>query len=179
MSVIDYKIISGPGVEQLSQKINDMTNDGYSIIGRAFTRGGYIFQTVGKGTYSIGVLSNYSIVISNGISALENSVNSLLSEDVQPFGEPLLRGDALYQVMGKITPVGGNSGPDVTWDTIQGKPAVIACGANEEEARTSIDALASKTSAEISSAGGALKIPSGTSFEDALKMMVDVIDPSA
>lgn len=76
---------------------------GYSVIGNMFLRGGYLLQAVGEGTVEQGIVTDVVNVTGNGIADTEARVNDLLSADCQPIGTPVIRGDAITQRMGKIT----------------------------------------------------------------------------
>ena|SRR5699024_5552959 len=112
MPVTSYSIVRGPNPTGLAEQVGALVADGYTPVGPAVTINGQAVQAVGEGEYDIGSVSEYDVVFGVTVRDLENAVRSELTEDKQPVGAPVQRGNQLMQVMGSVTPGEGTQGPE-------------------------------------------------------------------
>lgn len=111
MAITDYIIVRGPNPAGLADQVGALVSDGYAPVGAAATINGQVVQAVGKGTYDVGSVEDYTAVFSVTINDLEDAVNAELGGDKQPVASPFQRGNQLVQIMGKVTPGQGVEGP--------------------------------------------------------------------
>uniref|UniRef100_A0AAU7YSB6 Head fiber protein n=1 Tax=Klebsiella phage KpTDp1 TaxID=3161143 RepID=A0AAU7YSB6_9CAUD len=136
MSVTTYEVLSANTISELVALVNAAT--GKTPLGEIFIRGGAPRQVVVTGEPVSGYISNdYQAVVGVDPQGLADAVMAVMTNEIQPLGAPIIRNNTMIQMMGTVTPSGGDS---VTWDNITGKPAVIAAGANAAAARTAIGA---------------------------------------
>lgn len=136
MAVTTYEVLSANTVSELVALVNAAT--GKTPLGEIFIRGGAPRQVVVTGEPVSGYISkDYQAVVGVDPQGLADAVMSVMTNDIQPLGAPIIRNNTMIQMMGTVT---ASSGGSVAWDNITGKPAVIAAGANATAARIAIGA---------------------------------------
>lgn len=143
MTVTAYDIVIATDVTTLKSEVLAAT--GQVPQGEPFVRGGFPGQALVTGTPVVGYASSaYNVIIGFDAADLKSKVNAAISATQQPIGGPVVRGDALIQVLATITEAGG-SGGDVTVTSSQitdattvGKSVLTA--ADAAAARTAIGA---------------------------------------
>ena len=142
MAVTAYDIVIATDATSLKSEVLAAT--GQVPQGEPFVRGGFPGQALVTGTPIVGYASAaYNVIIGFDTADLKSKVNAAISATQQPIGGPVVRGDALIQVLATITEAGG--GGDVTVTSAQitdattvGKSVLTA--ANAAAARTAIGA---------------------------------------
>lgn len=121
MALTTYTIITGPTASELQTKVVAAITGGAQPIGGSFNRAGVMCQAVGTGTYSTGTITgSYTVIIGDGFTDLATKVTAVISGTVQPLGAPVVRGDALIQIMGTVSGGGSYTLPAATTSTLGG-----------------------------------------------------------
>ena len=121
MALTTYTIITGPTASELQTKVVAAITGGAQPIGGTFNRAGVMCQAVGTGTYSTGTITgSYTVIIGDGFTDLATKVTAVISGTVQPLGAPVVRGDALIQIMGTVSGGGSYTLPAATTSTLGG-----------------------------------------------------------
>lgn len=104
MAITSYKLLKGATQSQLSQAVQlELSLGNRVLVYQAWSRGGYLCQGVGVGTLATGTVSSYNIIT----NANDESFAALVNNQIpyyQPIGTPVIHNNALYQVMGVVTP---------------------------------------------------------------------------
>lgn len=145
MALTSYSYIAGTSAKALTKAVSDSK---LAIVGKPVSRDIALLQFVGEGSQDVGTVSNIQYVAGGTPDELVKNVTAVLSATLQPIGEPVLRGNALYQVMGTVTASGGGSGsnytlPAATVTTLGGvkELANVAALAADSNAATIVTAL--------------------------------------
>lgn len=139
MAVTAYDIVIATDAVSLKSEVLAAT--GQVPQGEPFVRGGFPGQALVTGTPVVGYASAaYNVIIGFDAADLKSKVNAAISPTQQPIGGPVVRGDALIQVLATITEVGGDSG-DVTVTSAQITDATTV----GKSVLTATDAAAART----------------------------------
>ena len=106
MALTTYSYVSGTTAAALTSAV---TAAGVSPVGLPVERGTVLIQFVGAGSQDVGTVSGYEVISGSTPDELVTNVKAVLSDTLQPVGEPVTRGSALFQVMGKVTAESGSS----------------------------------------------------------------------
>lgn len=118
MALTSYSYIAGTSAASLTKAVSESK---LAIVGKPVARDIALLQFVGEGSQDVGTVSDIQYVSGGTPEELAKNVTAVLSATVQPIGEPVLRGSALFQVMGTVTASGGSSSiPAATVDTVGG-----------------------------------------------------------
>lgn len=120
MALTTYSYVAGTTAKALTDAV---TAAGLSPVGAPVERGTVLIQFTGEGTADVGTVSDYQVVSGATPDELVTNVKAVLSATVQPVGEPVTRGNALFQVMGNITAESSGSSytlPAATGSTLGG-----------------------------------------------------------
>lgn len=126
MALTTYSYISGVSAAGLTSAVD---KSGLAPVGKPVQRGTVLIQFLGTGTADVGTVTGYQVVAGATPDELVTNVQAVLAADVQPVGEPVARGTALFQVMGKITAESSGTSytlPAATGDSLGG----VSIGAN-------------------------------------------------
>lgn len=155
MPITSYKIIVGKNSKELQSALAEQS---LVPVGDVLTSSfqGYAVQAAGAGTVDIGTATEYQVLTAKTPSELEGLVSDKITAGFQPVGGVQKWYNAFIQAVGNVAESDGGGDP-ATWDTLVGKPAVIAAGADAAAARTAIGAGTSNlvigTSASQAKAG--------------------------
>lgn len=120
MALTTYSYVAGTTAKALTDAV---FADGVSPVGIPIERGTVLIQFVGEGVQDVGTVSDYKVISGATPDELVTNVKAVLSDTMQPVGEPVTRGNALFQVMGNITAESSGSSytlPAATGSTLGG-----------------------------------------------------------
>ena len=121
MALTTYSYVSGTTAKALTDAVFAA---GVSPVGLPIQRGTVLIQFTGEGIQDVGTVEDYKVISGATPDELVTNVKAVLSDTVQPVGEPVQRGNALFQVMGNITVESGSGSsytlPAATGSTLGG-----------------------------------------------------------
>lgn len=144
--------------------------NGYLIDGQD-ARGVWLVTGTYKVTYSHSraIIPPHDIEVTTG----HTDVAPLDLTTAMPPGGPVLAPSEYAELNGRLTILeAGGGGGGVTWSTISGKPAVVAEGATQADARTAIGAGTSSFSGAYADLSGKPTIPDTEAIQDVVGAMV-------
>ena len=100
MALTTYGYISGTTAKALTDAVYAA---GESPIGLPVERGTVLLQFTGEGSQDVGTVEDYTVISGSTPDELVTNVKAVLTANLQPIGEPVTRGNALFQVMGNVT----------------------------------------------------------------------------
>lgn len=100
MALTTYGYISGTTAKALTDAVYAA---GESPIGLPVERGTVLLQFTGEGSQDVGTVEDYTVISGSTPDELVTNVKAVLTANLQPIGEPVTRGNALFQMMGNVT----------------------------------------------------------------------------
>ena len=139
MAVNDCVVLKEMGLARLNQAISDAVKDGYSphsglLVGEG---GWYIMVMKQDDTVSV---DECRVVSADGIERLAGTIKNAVAGGYAPHARIVQAENDVWLVTMVKGLTGSGGGSVTSWETIEGKPAVIAAGATPAAARQAIGA---------------------------------------